>query len=184
MTVQLEAVRAVWSDSPDEARAMVNRTTAMAREGLSEARRALQALRSSPLEDLGLVLAIRQLAETLREHTGANVRLDLPSNPLTLPAPVEQGVYRIAQEAIENVERHAIARNVHVMLSCDGGRLQLRIEDDGCGFDPDGVTPDRYGVAGIRERADLLGAAIRVESAVGRGTRVQLDAPMAQGVGE
>ncbi len=93
-------------------------------------------------------------------------------------------MYRIAQEALENIERHAGARNVHVLLSCDGGRLQLRIEDDGCGFEPDSVTSDRYGVAGIRERADLLRAAIRVESAPGRGTRVHLDAPMGQGAGE
>lgn len=172
MAVQLEAVRAVWNHDQTSARSMIDHSLSMAREGLAEVRRTLQALRASPLEDLGLSLAIRSVAESMADRTGVKLDLDLPDH-VSPPFPgFEQGLFRIAQEAIENVERHACATKLSVQLSVAGERWKLTIEDDGLGFEPDRVPEGHFGLRGIRERAELLGGDFDCTSQPGQGTRL------------
>ena len=116
LSVQQEAVNALWDVEPNEARAILEQVTASTRNGLTEARRALHALRASPLEDLGLPLALSTLAESFA--TRANLKSDraLAANVEGLQRHIEQCIYRIAQEAFENVTRHAHASNVRVVL--------------------------------------------------------------------
>jgi len=83
-----------------------------------------------------------------------------------------QALFRIAEEALTNVERHAAAQQVTVRLAFGSGRIDLVIQDDGVGFDPAAVDPDRYGLTGIQERAAMIGARLRVHSRPGGGTRV------------
>jgi two-component system NarL family sensor kinase len=95
-----------------------------------------------------------------------------------LPARVEAGLYRIAQEALTNVVRHARARQVAVQLVLRPDRLHLTITDDGRGFDPLATPRDRYGLIGLNERVRLLGGALRVQSAPGAGTRLDVEIPL------
>ncbi|HEX9114989.1 MAG TPA: histidine kinase, partial [Anaerolineae bacterium] len=113
LTVQLEAIAAVWSTQPGQARRMVDQAGETARSGLDEARRALQALRASALEELGLIEAVRKLAQDAARASGARLELSLPTE-LARPVDfdVEQGVYRIAQETLANIVRHACARTI------------------------------------------------------------------------
>ena len=115
LSVQLEATRALWERDPEAAKRMLAQADTTTRTGLSEARRSLHALRSGPLDDLGLVQALRELAHQAAARAGMGLELALPAS-LNLPAATEQGVYRVAQEALENVVRHAHARNLEVTL--------------------------------------------------------------------
>lgn len=180
VTVQLGAVDMLWESNPDAAKALLTQADESARDGLDEARRALQALRASPLEDLGLVLALEALANEAAARTSAKLHLDMPDVGLILLEPhIEQSIYRVAQEALENCVRHAEAKTLWVTLIHSAKQLQLRIRDDGQGFDPSHPAPSgHYGVAGMKERASVIGGTLQVESSLGEGTTVQLVVPL------
>ncbi len=95
-----------------------------------------------------------------------------------LPARVEVGLYRIAQEALTNVIRHADARRVALRLISTPDQVQLEVEDDGRGFDPTDVGQNRYGLTGMSERAKLLAGSFELESCPGEGTRVEVVVPV------
>jgi signal transduction histidine kinase len=185
LTVQLEAVSALWSTRPDRARHLLDQASETARTGLAEARRALQALRASPLQDLGLILAVRELAEAAAKRSGAQLDLSLPDSLARCPSQnVEQGVYRIAQETLENVIRHAGARTIRVRLEQPGTEMTLIVEDDGQGVDlealeaPGADADDRFGIRGMKERAALIGGRLEISSQAGQGTSVRLTVPV------
>jgi two-component system, NarL family, sensor kinase len=144
---------------------------------LDETRRATAGLRPSVLDDLGLGPSLESLAKTL---TGPEVDLDVEA--CRLPTHVEMALYRIAQEALQNVLKHAGAERVSVRLSATaGGMVRLVVEDDGRGFLPDEQRESRsvsYGMVGMRERAELVGARLSVTSIPGEGTRVQIEVPV------
>ena len=185
LTVQLEAVGALWDSRPERARRMLDQASETARTGLAESRRALQDLRASPLQDLGLILAVRELAEAAAKRSGAQLELSLPDRLDRCPSPiVEQGVYRIAQETLENVIRHAGARTIRVSLEQTSTEMTLAIVDDGQGVDLDALeiagaaADDRFGIRGMKERAALIGGRFEISSQAGQGTSVRLTAPI------
>ncbi len=175
VAVELEAVNSLWDVDSSQAHTFLKRSLVATRTGLTETRRALQALRSSPLQDLGLALAIRQEAEAIAER--ANLRLDLriPGRIDNLPPDVEQCVYRVAQEALANVAHHAQAQHVKVSLHQKDGHLTLSISDDGTGFDPDSIDTGRHlGLCGMQERAEMIGGVLDIVSERGQGTTIHL----------
>ena len=175
VAVQLEATSALWDSDLAAARDMLERSLEATRDGLSEARRAIHALRAAPLEDLGLALAVRSLAESVAIRAGLALDLQGPERINGLGPEVEQAVYRIANEALANAARHADARHLAVRLDHTGGRLTLTISDDGRGFDAASPPPDgQYGLRGMRERAEMIGGALEIESQPGHGTTVRL----------
>jgi signal transduction histidine kinase len=185
LTVQLEAVSALWDIRPERARRLLDQANETARTGLAEARRALQDLRASPLQDLGLVLAVQELAEAAAKRSGAALELTLPERLGRCPSPiVEQGVYRIAQETLENVIRHASAATIRVSLAQKAEEMTLTIDDDGQGVDLGTLeaagadADDRFGIRGMKERAVLIGGQLEISSQAGQGTRVRLTVPV------
>ncbi|GAB4263200.1 MAG: hypothetical protein Kow0080_01290 [Candidatus Promineifilaceae bacterium] len=173
LSVQLETVKAYWDVEPETARRLLGQSLAATRTGLNETRRALKALRASPLDDLGLLLALRQLAQDTAERGRLALTLSLPEQLPPLPPDVEQCIYRVAQEALENVVRHARACHLHLALAVDKG-LVLEIADDGIGFESDVVGGNgRFGLAGMRERAAMSGATLHIDSQPQHGTRVK-----------
>jgi signal transduction histidine kinase len=174
-SVQLEAVRVLWDSDPAQARSLLEQTLTGTREGLTETRRALQALRASPLEDLGLSLALRSLAQAAAERAGFALEVDLPEHLNDLPYATALTLYRTTQEALENVIRHAGAHRVTVRLACHDGRVVLEVKDDGLGFDPQDVDETaRFGLRGLQERAAVSGAQLEVSSHPGQGTALLL----------
>jgi len=186
-TVQLEAVRSVWPVDRVQAQKLLDQTDETIRRGLVEARRAMQQLRASPLEEEGLTGALRQLAETAAERSGAALELHLAPGLDGQAAPAaEQGLYRVAQEALENVVRHAEARHIIVRLEAPDRSLMLTVVDDGQGIVADGEREGRpgardgLGILGMRERAGVVGGRLDIESRPGLGTTIRLAVPLPQ----
>jgi signal transduction histidine kinase len=131
-----------------------------------------------------LPLAIKELAESAAERSGATLDLQLPDRMATNPSSsTEQGIYRIAQETLENIVRHAGARSIWVRLSEADHQICLVIEDDGLGIGSgalpaDDEAGDRFGIRGMRERSQLIGATIDISDRAGQGTRVELVVPV------
>ena len=165
---------------PDQARERLERALAMARENLEEARRSVLDLRTTtPLAGKPLSEALAALARSFTSDTGIRVEVDVDPR-VQLPLRVEAELYRIAQEALNNVRKHAHARGVEVALRRGRSTVRLSIRDDGVGFDPRRRRPDSHGIIGMRERARLIGGRIVIRSRRGVGTHVQALVPRKQ----
>ena len=148
---------------------------ALARDNLEDARRAVLDLRAAPLENRTLIEAL----ETLGQNIGgaAHIRVkSIGEHPLS--ARIEASLYRMAQEALNNIAQHAEAKKILIELTSTPQYVQLVVEDDGRGFDPDNVRKDRHGLIGLNERAHLLGGSFAIESAPDRGTRLEIHIPL------
>ncbi len=176
VAVQLEAVDALWATDPQKAHAMLGRSLEMTRGGLNEARHAIQSLRAAPLLDLGLPLAMRNLAVSEAERGGYSVDVRVPDDLPRLSPEVEHSLYRIVEEALRNTSRHAGASQVRVDLDSSDHHLEMTIRDDGCGFDSSSaVETDHYGLRGIRERAEAMGAVLTIDSQPRQGTTIRVE---------
>lgn len=173
LSVALETVKAYFDIDKDKTREMIEAALTSTRKGVDETRRALKALRSSDLEDLGLSLALQRLAESAATRFQLDLELALPPSIPALSPDVEQAIYRIAQEAIENLTHHARAQKFSLRLE-QGEHITLTVQDDGAGFDATKGNSGRFGLVGMRERAELAGGTLTVESQTGQGTRVIL----------
>jgi len=174
--VQLEAVKALWDEDPARAKEMLDQSLEGARGGLGEARRAIQALRASPLEEWGLAGAIRHLGAAVEARSSLAVDVEIGDGLDELEPNLEQAIYRITDEAITNALRHSEASRIDVALDRKGRRLVLEVRDDGRGFDANAAVPNGHvGIAGMRERAALVGGALHVDSRTGDGTTVRLE---------
>ncbi|MFN8443546.1 MAG: sensor histidine kinase [Caldilineaceae bacterium] len=174
VSVQLEAVDSVFESSPGEARHLLRKALVQTRSGLAETRRALQSLRASPLDDLGLKLALETVAHSVAKRSGMKLQLHL-DDVGELAEQSEQNIYRVAQEAMTNALLHAQAKALSVSLQRTNGNVLLTVSDDGRGFDLTNLTlVDRYGLRGMKERAELIGGQLEIESGVGKGTIVTL----------
>ena len=141
---------------------------------LDEARRAITVL--SAAQPQSLATAVAQTAEDLGERLDLAVHLDL-TDDIEIPGDVTENLLRILREAMTNAAKHGESRKVTVSLQREGG-IRLVVEDDGCGFDPDGVSPSRgFGLLSMKERAESLGGILNLNSAPSRGTRVEVAVP-------
>ena len=142
-------------------------------------RRIAADLRPLMLDDLGLVPAVEWLAETFTQRNGIPCELAVNEPQLELPGAHATAVFRIVQESLNNVAKHAGASRVEVTIEHSGSELTLSIRDDGSGFSPqDPRKPASYGLLGLRERASLLGGEASITSAPGQGTRVDVRLPV------
>jgi len=173
LSVQLEAIHTLMLHEPTAVQDALNDVTTLARNGLEESRQAIQALRTDPLKTLGLVGALRGMLQNFQARTGVQTNLIVAGHEPDLTDEEAQALFRIADEALINVERHAAAQQVTVRLAFGNDRIDLVIQDDGVGFDPAAVDPDHYGLTGIQERAAMIGATFRVRSRPGGGTEVR-----------
>ncbi len=145
---------------------------------LADVRRIALDLRPAVLDEFGLAAALRRIARELHERytIAVNVLVDVPDR---LPRQVETVLYRVAQEALTNVVRHAQAAEASIVVTVPHGSVQLVVEDDGVGFDPDALAPaEQIGLIGMRERLELLGGSLRLESAPGSGCSVHARLPL------
>jgi signal transduction histidine kinase len=174
ISVSLETAKAYFDIDPAETRELIDISLESTHVGVDETRRALKALRSNALEDMGLALAIQRAAESAAARSHLNLTLDLKNPKLSLSPDVEQTVFRVAQEAIENIVNHSRAKNFSVRLESNG-HTKLTIQDDGMGFDNDvKASTGHFGLVGMRERAELAGGKLKIESGKGKGTKVVL----------
>jgi signal transduction histidine kinase len=164
----------------DKAHVAVGELRELVVSTLQNVRRLAVELRPSALDDFGLVPALERLVTTLREQSDLVVDLEARLGDERLPAEAETALYRIVQEALTNVVKHARASRVSISLVRKGGSAVVVVEDDGHGFEPDATRAEALGLVGMRERVGLVGGRLTVESTRGSGTTLVAEVPLAR----
>ncbi|MHB1319787.1 MAG: sensor histidine kinase [Anaerolineae bacterium] len=172
IAIQLEALRTLVAHDPQAVARAVADMSGLARSGLAEVRHAIQELRSDPVQTMGLEGALREMLSSLEARAGLETEMIVAGHESDLTLDEAGAFYRIAEEALLNVERHARAARVTLTLEQSDGSVRLGVVDDGRGFDPQDVGEDRFGLMGMRERAEIIGATLELTSAPGQGTCV------------
>jgi GAF domain-containing protein/HAMP domain-containing protein len=178
-----EVLPTLWESDPNEGKELLGELRQLTRGALAEMRTLLLELRPTALAESDLQELLGQLGEAVTGRSGLPVSVEVKGEP-RLPGEVHVALYRIAQEALNNVIKHANATDVSVVLQCgpraDDGEAaysrtaRLEVRDNGCGFDPTCVPADRLGLGIIRERAEAIGAALEIRTKPGSGTIVEL----------
>jgi signal transduction histidine kinase len=161
---------------PSRATEPIDYVLSLAEAGLAEMRALIFELRPESLETEGLVAALQKQAAATRARYGIAVDEVLGDEP-DAPLPVKETAYRIAQEALHNVVKHAKASRVELRLALNGNALELEVADDGIGFDPEADYAGHLGLRSMRERAARLGGELTIESPPGGGARVRARLP-------
>ena len=175
MLTEIRVLKRMASTRPQALPDELMRAEEAAREGLDEARRAIDQLRSNPVRDIGLGAALIELARGLTDRTGIALDGEIDPDLLTLAAEPAELVYRMSEELLRNVERHAGAQHLRLRLQRAGeGIVRLEIADDGRGFDTQSVAAGHYGLVGLREQAEATGRSWTSTARPGKGTRVTL----------
>ena len=178
---QLDAVALTLNGKLDVARQHLELARKMARHSLTEARRSVMDLRASALEGHDLPAALSQAARQWTAGSPVQVYVDVETGARKLPEEMEQHLLRIAQEAVANTVKHARAHEVRIRLEMENGRLRLSVADDGQGFEQTEAFSEiggHFGLLGMRERAQRLGGELKLHSAPGCGTQVEVKVPL------
>jgi signal transduction histidine kinase len=188
LVFQLDALGTLMDDAPENARQTLACAKDTARQGLHDARMAVTNLRKESAEEAELAGALQRHVEAMNLQTGVPITFEQVhcegSEMDTLNKVYSDALFRIAQEAIYNATRHAHAKQIHVKLvkeyppaaSC--ANLTLSVEDDGIGFDESAMQAGHYGLRGIRERSEMIGAQLQMDSRAGKGTLISVILPL------
>jgi len=174
--LQLDSLTAADA-GPDDRAQRAERTRRAVRHALEEVRRIAQELRPALLEHLGLVSALTELSRTFADQSGVAVETRFAGDLPGLSAEAELAIYRVAQESLTNVARHAGAGHVEVTLEPGAGSVVLRVADDGVGIDEETRDDAAGGLRGMRERAMLVGGALAVKPGRRGGAEIRLEVP-------
>ncbi len=191
VSVQLELLRRRLPDAPQAVKELIEQTRELVRNGLAEARRSIWELRAQASENRApgnhaavaddFAAKLSKVAAQVTARTALKVRFNVTGAYRALPDKVENEMLRIAQEAVTNVVRHAAAQHIDIRLEFDERKVKMTIADDGKGFDGSATfsaANGHYGLQGMRERAEQIGADLMVGNAPGGGTRVVVEAPI------
>ena len=166
-----EVLPRLWERNPDQVRRSLEDLRQLTRGALAEMRTLLLELRPEALTKVPLGDLLRQLTEAITTRTGMPVTLTVEREG-SLPSDMRVALYRIAQEALNNVARHAGASQVAVSLRCQPEEVKMLVSDDGHGFNTEDISPEHLGLGIMRERAEAIGARLKIESQIGHGTQV------------
>jgi two-component system NarL family sensor kinase len=180
IALQLETADALLDAGANTKRAQqaVQSALISARSSLEEARRSVLDLRAAPLEGRALGEALAKLVRDSQRKGKLKITFEETDGSRPLPARVEIGLYRVAQEALTNALKHARASRITLQLITTPDRVELKIEDDGRGFDPSQIPPGHYGLIGLNERVRLLGGHVELRSCPGEGVQLHVSVPL------
>ncbi|MEM1323766.1 MAG: GAF domain-containing sensor histidine kinase [Bacteroidota bacterium] len=181
ISLKLETLSALWGSKDDnKLQQLLQETQSLTRNSLEEARRSVLDLRATPLEGHRLIEALEQLLQQGEAEGQLQGTFEVLGTYRPLSMRQEMGLYRIVQEAINNVIKHAEAKQLLLELSYQDETLLLSIQDDGCGFDPEAEPEGAFGLQGISERVKLLGGQLDLQSSPDLGTLVQINIPLSR----
>ena len=169
----------LWQKDAAEGQRRLEELRQLTRGALAEMRMLLLELRPAALTEVGLVELLRQLTEAITGRARLPISLTLEGQ-CNVPPDVQIAFYRVAQEALNNVVKHAGATQATVHVTCQAGTAKLTISDNGTGFNPKNISPDNLGLRIMRERAEAIGAGLTIESQPGHGTQVVVVWPDSQ----
>jgi two-component system NarL family sensor kinase len=180
IALQLETADALMDSgtSLEKIRQNIAQALQLARQNLEEARRSVMDLRAAPLEGRPLDEALKLLVEEWASRRKVKVKFEVIGSLHLLPVRVEIGLYRILQEALTNIGRHAYAKHINIQVMLMPEFIRMTVRDDGRGFDPTLVLPGHFGLIGMNERAKLLSGTLELSSAPGEGTELQVSIPL------
>ncbi len=180
IALQLETADALLDSGtfPDRAHQAVMQALYLTRANLEEARRSVMDLRAAPLEGRPLDEALKALVDEWALRRKVVVNFSVVGAGRMLPVRIEIGLYRILQEALTNIGRHAQAHHVNIQLVVMPHQIQLLVSDDGRGFDPEKAATDRFGLIGMNERVKLLSGKLQISSSPGAGTELSIAVPL------
>jgi PAS domain S-box-containing protein len=176
MGLTLRTLELLLASDPELARTKLTELRELQKDALAEMRALIFELRPSSLESDGLVQALRTHATAVQRRTGLVIVVD--AEPIErMPLPAEEALYRIGQEALHNVVKHANAANATIKIWREGKEVHLSVTDDGEGFEAHDVPRGQFGLIGMRQRVDLVGGELRIESEAGSGTTISASVP-------
>jgi signal transduction histidine kinase len=179
MNVKLEAAQLLYARDPTRGDAELEATRTLIRSTMAELRRALANLRAPATSHDDLPAALQRLAHDLQARAGLDIRCVIRPDLPAVPAEAREALWYVAREALTNVERHAAAASATLSLDHTGDGWRLRVVDDGCGVTPAAlVSPEHYGVIGMRERMQAIGGSLCIAPGAGGGTIVEAYLPM------
>jgi ligand-binding sensor domain-containing protein/signal transduction histidine kinase len=181
ISVQLEVVARTMPREAEAARTQLDRVRMLVRHGIAEARRYVWDLRSTALEHNDLPTALSESARRLTDETTVKAQVEVSGTFRPLTQLVEDNLLRIGQEAINNAVKHAHAQRIFVNLVFEGRRVQLKVRDDGCGFDSQATgngASGHFGLIGMRERVEQIGGSLSIQTSKGAGTEVAVEVPI------
>jgi signal transduction histidine kinase len=175
MLTEIRFLRRLQAHDPAAVSAELARAEELAHEGLKEARSAITQMRVNAVREMGLGEALSNAFEHFLDHTGLTGEFTAETEAARFGDERAETMLRMAQEALRNVERHARATRVDVSLkSIEGTHLELRIEDNGIGFDPKALRPGHFGLIGLHEQAELIGADLHIDATPNEGTKIHV----------
>jgi len=179
---RLQAYRKLLSGDAQQAPQELNKIEELVLEAITECRAIIDTLRPSILDDVGLVPAVEQYVDKIRQEDHVDVYLEVEGLARRLSPEIEATVYRILQEALLNARKHARATGIKVSIVRQHHRLLATVTDNGQGFSVAMVDAegDNWGLIGMRERAEVIGGSLEIESTPGRGTEVRAEVPISQ----
>ena len=182
MTLTTEAAHILLRRDPTQAASHLDRLQQLAQGALNEMRSLIQQLRLSPVQDQGLVMALRTHLGNLESTDGLKVEFQVEGEG-RLPQEHEEGLFRITQEALNNVNKHAQTDRAAITLRIMSDRTSLLIEDKGVGFDTASQSPagEGFGLTSMRERVEILGGDLEIRSSPGEGTTILVNVPIIHG---
>jgi signal transduction histidine kinase len=173
MSLITERLPDIWEINQDEGRRSLTTLHQLAQNALAEMRSLLLELHPASLTDTNLGDLIRQAAEVTANRTGLNISAQINEQE-SAPPQVHFALYRVVQEALNNIVLHASARHVEIAFSNHSGRIDLAIQDDGIGFDPSDIAPGRLGLSIINDRIENIDGTIEIISRKGEGTLIKV----------
>ncbi len=175
VAVQLEAVKTLFDVNGDEAKSLLAKSLENTRNGLRETRRTLKDLRAPELETFGLTRALTNVLLSAKERAGFNVTTAVSEGMDSLPDEINHCLFRVVQEAVENIVRHSNAKNVSLKLFSLKNEIHLQIFDDGVGINKNVINKkDNFGIQGMRERVEALGGSFSVSGNPNQGTLIDV----------
>ncbi|GAC1654309.1 MAG: hypothetical protein NVS9B1_05290 [Candidatus Dormibacteraceae bacterium] len=175
LVLKAEILERIATRQPDALQAELDEFKSMVRNAVADMRRFMFDLRPDSLDDLGLVATMKRFSSEYQDRTGITCRFNVTGEERRFDPALEEAIFRIIQEALTNVQKHAGAKTAEVNLVIQLPRIALRVKDDGGGFDPAAAGPpgpQRLGLLGMRERAEALGGRLEVLSQPGQGTQI------------
>lgn len=167
----------MWKHEPERVEPFLEKAQRAGVTAMHEVRRAIAALREETLVEQPLTEAIAELVDTFREDTGIHIKLKMVVD-VPVSASVSHALYRIVQEALTNIYKHAQASVVELELEARSNTVQVQVIDDGCGFHRNGSSGSGFGLQGIRERVAALGDRFEMATEPRQGCRVSVEVPL------
>jgi PAS domain S-box-containing protein len=176
--MQLQVFDGLRESNPEEAKKAYDAAAQLVRQSHTESRRLISVVRPPVIDEIGLETAMVHLVHEQRRYGGPKIELDSDVQFSRLPSILENGIYRIVQEALTNACKHSKSKKVTVTMTQEGQDVRLKVQDSGIGFDPESVEKGHFGLEGIRQRVRLLGGRLTIVSTPGSGTLVQVVVPI------